>query len=472
MPYADKRFDQRQHNPPPNELGFLGGISSKRTGMIKSKAHIQRPSANQILFKMRTANRVLVSFTEDLAQTHSLTKKQLKSSPKPQRKSLKEDLQQFVSKVHIADNVIKTKRKETSSTTSETEEIVPEEKIEIPVMTPVRKKSSFFSLGAVKNKISIMTALKGETKVVTTTTTAAAPEEPKTFREWAFAEREKRFQALQQVSYQQIKQEREANEIFPKIKRAPKKFFERKEQQQLQGAEHLGGYLYGGFTKQTSATAADPSMENQTKFHVPLSMFSRAEVESKVRAMCRRKIQTARLNYMNIPQIPSDSDDDPDDVLEDIKGLCLVRTPYFRIPAITTQKKKRSERIKSKFLQGNRLKRINALLFDRKESAERNKQKYAVDEGFISPELLKGKIFDENGEEMSIDSQSRGSMESSSPALDDVEGGRKEVKTFSSDYRFDSSFLIKFLLPTSEKFFKLFFFYYFFIISDQILSHF
>lgn len=436
MPYADKRFDQRQHNPPPNELGFLGGISSKRTGMIKSKAHIQRPTANQILFKMRTANRVLVSFTEDLAQTHSLTKKQLKSSPKPQRKSLKEDLQQFVSKVHIADNVVKTKRKQASSTTSETEEMItPEEKIEIPALTttttPARKKSSFFSLGAVK-KISIMTALKGETKV--------ASEEPKTFREWALAEREKRFQALQQVSYQQIKQEREANEIFPKIKRAPRKFFERKEQQQLPGAEHLGGYLYGGFMKQTPSQAPDPTMENQTKFHVPLSMFSRAEVESKVRAMCRRKIQTARLNYMNIPQIPSDSDDDPDDVLEDIKGLCLVRTPYFRIPAITTQKKKRSERIKSKFLQGNRLKRINALLFDRKESAERNKQKYAVDEGcLISPEPLKGKHFDENGEEMSIDS--RGSVDDSSfPAHDDAEDGSTEVKTFPSDYRFDFFF--------------------------------
>jgi hypothetical protein len=434
MPYADKRFDLRQHNPPPNELGFLGGISSKRRGIVRSKAHIQRPSANQLLFKMRTANRILVSFTEDLAQTHSLTKKQLKEPTKPMKDLLKEDLQPFVSRVQIADNVIKTKRKQASSTTSETEVTMKLEGSRVEVTTPTltpRKKASFFSMGGVK-KLTVMSALvKGDAKV--------SPEEPKSFREWAYAEREKRFQALQQVSYQQIKQEREANEIFPKIKRTPRKFFERKEQQKLPGAEHLGGYLYGGFAKDDRGVmTTDPSMEYETKFHVPLTMFSRAEVESRVRAIYRKKAQTARLEYMRIPQIPSDSDDDPDDVLEDIKGLYLVRTPYFRIPAITTQKKKRSERIKSKFLQGNRLKRINALLFDRKESAERNKQKYAVDEGFITPELLRGRDVDENEEEINIDSPARTSRESSSslPEHEDVR------RTFSSDYRFD--FLINF----------------------------
>lgn len=440
MPYADKRYDLRQHNPPPNELGFLGGISSKRRGTVRSKAHIQRPSSNQLLFKMRTANRILVSFTEDLAQTHSLTKKQLKEQPtKPVRDPLKEDLQQFVSRVQIADNVIKTKRKQASSTTSETDETVKMEGSRIEVATPTltpRKKSSFFTMGAVK-KLTVMSALtKSDSKV--------SPEEPKSFREWAFAEREKRFQALQQVSYQQIKQEREANEIFPKIKRAPRKFFERKEQQRLPGAEHLGGYLYGGFAKHNRVMSADPSMENETKFHVPLTMFSRAEIESRVRAINRKKVQTARLEYMRIPQIPSDSDDDPDDVLEDIKGLYLVRTPYFAIPAITTHKKKRSERIKSKFLQGNRLKRINALLFDRKESAERNKQKYAVDEGFITPELLRGRDVDENEEEINIDSPARMSRDEASPLPE-----HEDVKrSFGSDYRF--GFLINFYFTLRE----------------------
>lgn len=457
MPYADQRYDQRDYNPPPNELGFLGGLGRRKTGVARSKAHIQRPSANQILFKMRSANRVLVSFTEDLSQSHSLTKKQLKSSPKPMRKSLKEDLKELVSQVQISENVMKSKRKQVSSTSSEVDEIkpsLPEAKVEIvtPSLTTAKKKSSMrtFSLGAVQKKLSIMSALKGETKV--------APEEPKSFREWALAEREKRFQALQQVSYQQIKQEREANEIFPKVKRTPKKFFQRKEgkgkeQEKLPGAEHLGGYLYGGFSKSDTAET-DPTMKNQTKFHVPLSMFSRAEAETTVRSIYRKKAQRARMDYMKIPQIPSDSDDDDsDDVIEDIKGLFLVRTPYFRIPTIMTQKKKRSERIKTKFLQGNRLKRINALLFDRKESAERNKQKYAFNEGYFSPELLKQQEKREFGDE------DRESKESSPLPVIDEE--KKETKTFASDYRFDELDLINFLkgrvLIEFREFFKRFF---------------
>jgi hypothetical protein len=343
-----------------------------------------------------------------------------------------------VSEVQIAENVLKSRRKQTSSTSSEVDEIktsLPEAKVEIVTPSPLaaRKKSSVraFTLGTVK-KISIMSALKGETKV--------APEEPQSFRAWAYAEREKRFQAIQQVSYQQIKQEREANEIFPKVKRNPKKFFQQaKEQEKLPGAEHLGGYLYGGFSK-SDTSETDPTMKNQTKFHVPLSMFSRAEAESTVRSIYRKKAQRARMDYMKIPQIPSDSDNDSDDVIEDIKGLFLVRTPYFRIPTIMTQKKKRSERIKTKFLQGNRLKRINALLFDRKESAERNKQKYAVNEGYFSPELLKQQEKRVYGGE-DLNSLDRGSKESSPlPVIDE----KKETKTFASDYRFDEIDLINF----------------------------
>jgi len=375
MPYADKRYNLKEYNPPPNELGFLGGLGRK-SGTLRSKAHVQRPSANQILFKMRTANRILVSFTEDLALTHSLTRKQTKTavSPRPIRKPIKDDLKHLVSKVQIADNIIKkkSKKKQASSTTSETEvePKKPEKSVQI-VLSKGKKKPLRLTLGTVK-KISIVSALKGEPAKL------PPPEEPKNFREWALAEREKRFQALQQVSYQQIKQEREANEIFPKVKKMPKKFFDKakdkkESQQQFPGAEHLGGFLYGTYPK----VVLDKTMEKETKFHVPLSMFSRAEVESKIRASCKNKIQGARLEYMKIPQIPSDSDDESNDVLEDGIGLGLIRTPYFRIPAIYAQKKRRIDRLKNKYLKGNRLKRINMLLFDRKTSAEKNKQMFA-----------------------------------------------------------------------------------------------
>lgn len=379
MPYADKRYNLKEYNPPPNELGFLGGLG-KKSGTMRSKAHIQRPSANQILFKMRTANRILVSFTEDLGVTHSMTKNQIKKSvsPKPTRKSLKDDLRNFVSQVQIADNVVKktSKKKQASSSTSETEIIKKPEKTVKVDLPKAKKKPMRLTLGTVK-KISMVAALKGEVKPL-------PPEEPKTFREWAMAEREKRFQALQQVSYQQIKQEREANEIFPKVKKPPKKYFEKskskkKEHQKFPGAEHLGGYLFGTYPKND---IQDQTMENETKFRVPLTMFSRAEVESKIRAVCRNKVQNARLEYMKIPQIPSDSedDDDSDEIFEDSKGLSLVRTPYFRIPAIHPQKKRRIDRLKNKHLKGNRLKRINFLLFDRKASADKARQKLSESE--------------------------------------------------------------------------------------------
>ena len=127
-------------------------------------------------------------------------------------------------------------------------------------------------------------------------------------------------------------------------------------------------------------------MKNQTKFGVPLTMFGRAEMETKARTIHRKKLNSARLEYMKIPQIPSDSSDS-ENIVEDIKTLSLLRTPYFSIPTISTQKVKRAERLKSKYLKGDRLKRINMLLYDRKASADKNKEKYLVvdDDDYMNP---------------------------------------------------------------------------------------
>lgn len=221
MPYADKRYDLKEHNPPFNELGFLGGLG-KRSGTARSKSHVQRPTMNQILFKMRTTNRILVSFSEDPILAQSYTSKQKQKSPKPTLKLTKKDLDLKISQIQIADNVIKvSKDVRANSTTSETDQIKPEignpKSVSVPVSE--KRKSRGFSIGTMK-KISIVSSLKS--------TEVPKKVEEQTFREWAIAEREKRHQALQQVSYQQIKQEREANEIFPKVKKAPKVFLEEK----------------------------------------------------------------------------------------------------------------------------------------------------------------------------------------------------------------------------------------------------
>lgn len=50
-------------------------------------------------------------------------------------------------------------------------------------------------------------------------------------------------------------------------------------------------------------------------------MFSRAHIESRKKALSRKKLIKARLDYMKIPQIASDSDgEDGDDVMEDMFG--------------------------------------------------------------------------------------------------------------------------------------------------------
>lgn len=378
LPYANKRYDLKEFNPLPNEVGFLGGLGKHR-GNIRSKAHVQRPSMNQILFKMRTTNRILFTFSEDPILAHSLTKQQLegqnflKSSKQIKNRDVKRDLKEKISKIQIADNVMSSsRRRQKQSTTSETEDLLTRstettQKIDNSgTASTARKTSRGFNLGAMK-KISV--AFKA------TDLFAKAPQpqkEEKSFREWAMEEREKRHQTLQQVSLQQIKQEREANEIFPRPKctRLPKISTHRKTKRGrsdvVPGSEHIAGAHFGGFIENTGA---DSMMENETKFHVPLSMFSRAQIESKKRSLNRKKLITARLDYMKIPQIPSDSDEEncgDDDVLEDIKGLSLVRTPYFTIPTVTHGKVKRIERLKNRYLQGSRLKRVNLLLFDRK----------------------------------------------------------------------------------------------------------
>ncbi|CRK86481.1 CLUMA_CG000430, isoform A [Clunio marinus] len=428
MPYADKRYGLTVYNPPPNELGFLGGLG-KRTGNVRSKAHIQRPSMNQILFKMRTANKILVSFSEDPIMSNSfITTQQLKKSPKLPIKTNKKDLNQKISQIQIADNVIKvSKGFKGNSTTSETERYLnAESKKKVEVVVAETKKSKGLSFGAMK-KLSILSALKKEE-------VKESVEEVQSFRAWAMAEREKRHEALQQVSSQQIKQEREANEFFPKVKRRPKTYLgmSKRDRGLLPGAEHLGGYLYGGFIEDSGP---DATMLTQTKFNVPYTMFSRAQVESKVRAMSRKKIQSARLEYMKIPQIPSDSENS-DDIYEDIKGLSLVRTPYFSIPTITTTKVKRVERLRSKYLKGNRLKRINLLLFDRKLSAEKYREKYASSENdFMSFQTEVEERNENDVEGKKTIEQQLLDTSTSSNCLPLMEIKANVRKTFDSEYR-------------------------------------
>lgn len=317
----------------------MGGLG-KTIGFPRSKVHINRPNMAQILLKMKTSNRILVSFGEELENAHSLTRKQLQKSPKEQRKlhkKLKEEIDKKIIDVQMADNIDVSKTKGSFSDS-------------------FVAKSSSPSLVDAQETEKQKKPVEYQYKKIEFEPYTAPKSEEDSFRSWALSEREKRNQVLQQASFQQSKQEREMNQVFPKIREKRKKKF-----QKCKVKNPIAGYLYGSFTK---SLEFDHAMNKQTKFGVPLSMFTRASQDAKVRSIYRKKLQLSRLEYMKIPTIPSDSESE-EDVMEDIKNISLVRTPFnTRVPKITTKRVKRMDRLKSKYLTGNRLKRVGLLLFD------------------------------------------------------------------------------------------------------------
>lgn len=337
------------YNPPPNEVGFLNGLG-RTSGYPRSKVHVNRPTLTQTLLKMRTSNRILTTFTEDPKISHSLTRKQLDKSPKLKFKSpnqIDEIINRKIIDVTTAENIDISKTSCSSSDScvaSSTSSLVDIQEAEkslkvcVPVELPIKR-----------NIVE-----KYKTPVVPL---PVVPEE-ESFRAWALSEREKRNQILQQASFQQSRQEREQNEVFPRVKQKRRKVVSK-----FQTKEAFPGYLYGPYTK---ALEFDHAMKRQTKFGVPLSMFTRAKAEAKIKNEFRRKLQISRLEYMKIPTIPSDSETDDDDPMEFTKHISLVKTPFASlVPKITTTQVRRTERLRTKFLKGNRVKRISFLLYDR-----------------------------------------------------------------------------------------------------------
>lgn len=94
----------------------------------------------------------------------------------------------------------------------------------------------------------------------------------------------------------------------------------------------------------------------------------------------------------------------------------------MRIPTVTHTKVKRMERLKSKYLKGNRLKRINLLLFDRKQSTEKYRDKYVTEESNFA-------FLDKSDSE---EEEKKESLEI--PETSKVEK-EKIPKTFESEYR-------------------------------------
>lgn len=166
-----------------------------------------------------------------------------------------------ISQIQMADNAPCTaKTPEPNSIADEESEEFPNGNSLVDIETCEKPKKVIDAIAITKKQTTIATVALATTTTTTTSTPIVDDSSNDiSFRKWAMAEREKRNQVLQQVSYQQSKQEREQNEIFPKIKTtttAQRNFVGDKECDKMNkkkvstfhsGNQLLSGYLYGGF---------------------------------------------------------------------------------------------------------------------------------------------------------------------------------------------------------------------------------
>lgn len=143
-----------------------------------------------------------------------------------------------------------------------------------------------------------------------------------------------------------------------------------------QRVSKLGTYLYGPFSKQRSS---DKLTIEENKFGIPNTMLHRYNIENKKRKIKKQALRQARLDHMGLLMPPS-GEYSSDESVEEIKTLALIRTPYFVIPKIKTQQKKKADRFKNEYLPRAGLRRITMLLYDRTLAAKKDKTKKKKDE--------------------------------------------------------------------------------------------
>ena len=172
-----------------------------------------------------------------------------------------------ISQIQMADNAPSTAKTPEPSSIDDEESELPNGNSLVDIETCEKPKKGIDAISITKkvttttNTITTVATVTLATSTTTTTSTPIVDDSSNdvSFRKWALAEREKRNQVLQQVSYQQSKQEREQNEIFPKIKttttaqrnfdgdKVRNKKSKKKVSMFHSGNQLLSGYLYGGF---------------------------------------------------------------------------------------------------------------------------------------------------------------------------------------------------------------------------------
>lgn len=132
---------------------------------------------------------------------------------------------------------------------------------------------------------------------------------------------------------------------------------------------NLFGYMYGKFTKPRVL----PSTATLDRFGIPLSTIDKALKHQQKQTIQENVLRKVRLAQMGYQQPPAKEDSSDDESVQNVKRLALLRTPYFLIPMIRISQVKRKERFRNKFLQKDRLNRINLLLFEHHKKSRRDR---------------------------------------------------------------------------------------------------
>lgn len=209
------------------------------------------------------------------------------------------------------------------------------------------------------------------------------------FREWAMEERAKYKASLDPAKEENFPRllpldfDRKSSIVvgaFDDVK------FDRSNLNKGQTLKKLGGYLYGPFNRIPSA---DKFTKDESKYAIPKTMMDRYEKESRKHKIRKRTIRRARLFAMGLPMPPS-SEYSTDEEMEEVKTLALIRTPYFIIPTVRTQTKKKADRFKNKYLRRDGLRRITMLLYDR-TLAKRQQKDRRIEMLSKDPFMMAGK---------------------------------------------------------------------------------
>ncbi|XP_035906981.1 uncharacterized protein LOC118509865 [Anopheles stephensi] len=336
LPYHNHNYEI-PYNKPPNEVNFMGGLGSKKPN-FRSKLHPQRFSTVQKLMRMRTSNRILETLTEDLRNVNLCRHR---GDQRRKAKNVTEFIRKMTDELQTAGNI---------------EHSTPSDQSDVLRCT-VRKKLT---------NDDYREMIKRLDKILLEDDRPSAGQNV-SFRDWAMRER---YNFQNRSNIEMMKRERETleSELCSSVDTRSHEYISNEGRRVTKVRRstkipHVEGHMYGPFTR---LPVEDPLLENETKFGIPLSLLVRSYREMDTKKEGERNLIDTRLSHMRIPLCPKSSDSSEDeDQMEEVKILSFLRTPYFPIPTIKRQKKRRKDRLRSRWLQKNRLKRITMLLYDR-----------------------------------------------------------------------------------------------------------